>query len=133
VLGSGSLGTVYAGTLAGQRVAVKQFRSRTQGQDSFLREVAVAAAVQHDQLLRILTVVRPRRARVGAPARPARGPGVTLSHAAGDWAGKASGARGALATARPPRAPAARRNTGLEAGQAACGRFRSFAATWAVA
>jgi hypothetical protein len=59
-LGSGSYGTVYAGTLHGQRCAVKKFRSRDTGTESFLREVAVAAAVQHENVLRVLAMVRAR-------------------------------------------------------------------------
>lgn len=57
-LGSGSYGAVYAGVLHGERVAVKRFRQKENGTDSFLREVAVAALVQHPHVLRVVAMVR---------------------------------------------------------------------------
>ena len=64
-LGSGSFGTVYAGTLDGVRVAIKRFHA-PDNRDPFNREVAVATVAQHDNLLRLLFMVRARSAR----ARP---------------------------------------------------------------
>ena len=66
-LGSGSFGTVYAGTWRGERVAIKRFHA-PDNRDPFNREVAVATVAQHENLLRLLFMVRaPRggRARAG--------------------------------------------------------------------
>jgi len=62
-LGSGSYGNVYAGVLHGERVAVKRFRAKCSdgAVDSFLRECAVAAQVQHANLLRVVAMVRDLR------------------------------------------------------------------------
>jgi len=57
-LGSGSFGDVYAGQFRGERVAIKRFRARDTAADSFFRELAVAAAVQHENVLRVLGMVR---------------------------------------------------------------------------
>ena len=66
-LGSGSFGTVYAGTLDGVRVAIKRFHA-PDNRDPFNREVAVATVVQHENLLRLLFMVRAR-----APPAPSLG------------------------------------------------------------
>ena len=70
-LGSGSYGAVYAGVLNGERVAVKRFRQKDSGTDSFLREVAVAALVQHPHVLRVVAMVRARPTRYACLARQA--------------------------------------------------------------
>jgi Protein tyrosine and serine/threonine kinase len=65
-LGSGSFGDVYGGVLelAGrrERIACKRFRNRDTATDSFLRELAVTAAVQHENLLSVIAMVRPQLA-----------------------------------------------------------------------
>ena len=73
-LGSGSYGAVYAGVLHGERVAVKRFRQKDSGTDSFLREVAVAALVQHPHVLRVVAMVRgPHLLRAACGANGTRG------------------------------------------------------------
>jgi hypothetical protein len=76
-LGSGSYGAVYAGVLNGERVAVKRFRQKDSGTDSFLREVAVAALVQHPHLLRVVAMVRARQPMIRVPGPSDTPPGST--------------------------------------------------------
>lgn len=61
-LGAGSFGDVYGGVLElggrRERIACKRFRSRDTATDSFLRELSVTAAVQHENLLSVVAMVR---------------------------------------------------------------------------
>ena len=84
-LGSGSYGAVYAGVLNGERVAVKRFRQKDSGTYSFLREVAVAALVQHPHLLRVVALVRARQPPDTRAWQPGTPPGTARA-----WAEAAS-------------------------------------------